>query len=115
MAKPLIPLTEANMKAIKNFIGMCRMNGLEGPAEPSFNFKDSREDIGLVIIDLYFDARGISETLWKITVRADTDVRFHDDVPAEEGQHFNYRDMYHVKTDSLELIHKNSDFKVFSW
>ncbi len=37
--KTYIPITEANKKNILNFIGMCRMNGLEGMAEPSFLFQ----------------------------------------------------------------------------
>ena len=44
MGKTYIPITEANKKNILNFIGMCRMNGLEGMAEPSFSFKDNREE-----------------------------------------------------------------------
>ena len=53
MGKTYIPITEANKKNILNFIGMCRMNGLEGMAEPSFSFKDIREDIGTVIFDVF--------------------------------------------------------------
>ena len=45
MGKTYIPITEANKKNILNFIGMCRMNGLEGMAEPSFSFKDNREEM----------------------------------------------------------------------
>ena len=48
MGKTYIPITEANKKNILNFIGMCRMNGLEGMAEPSFSFKDNREEIVVV-------------------------------------------------------------------
>ena len=43
MAKAYIELTEANIKAIKNFIGMCRMNGMENSADPTFTFKDQRD------------------------------------------------------------------------
>ena len=54
MGKTYIPITEANKKNILNFIGMCRMNGLEGMAEPSFSFKDNREEIGTVIFDVFY-------------------------------------------------------------
>lgn len=43
MGKTYIPITEANKKNILNFIGMCRMNGLEGMAEPSFLSKISEK------------------------------------------------------------------------
>jgi len=59
-------------------IGMCRMNGLEGMAEPSFSFKDIREDIGTVIFDVFYNCRGITEPSWNMTVKVDSDVRFHD-------------------------------------
>ena len=78
MGKTYIPITEANKKNILNFIGMCRMNGLEGMAEPSFSFKDIREDIGTVIFDVFYNCRGITEPSWNMTVKVDSDVRFHD-------------------------------------
>ena len=73
MGKTYIPITEANKKNILNFIGMCRMNGLEGMAEPSFSFKDIREDIGTVIFDVFYNCRGITEPSWNMTVKVDSE------------------------------------------
>ena len=44
MGKTYIPITEANKKNILNFIGMCRMNGLEGMAEPSLMYSITAEE-----------------------------------------------------------------------
>ena len=62
MGKTYIPLTEQNKKVILNFIGLCRMNGLELSGEPSFSFKDHREGIGTVMFDLFFRNNGIDAT-----------------------------------------------------
>ena len=109
MSKAYIPLTEENKKAILNFIGMCRMNGLEGPAGPSFNYKDIREGFGTVSIDLYYDSRGVTEQCWKITVRTDTEERFHDDEPSKKGETYCYRDAYTIDTGSLDIKLKSSN------
>ena len=114
MAK-YIDLSDTNLKVLKNFIGMCRMNGLEGSAVPAFNFKDIRENLGTVSFDIYYDFRGISEPCWKLTVKVDTDQRLHDDKPAHDGDQYSYVDNYVIKAGSLELEYNNSRFNVFSY
>ena len=114
MAKYL-DLSDTNVKVLKNFIGMCRMNGLEGTAAPAFNSKDIREDLGTVSFDIYYDFRGITEPCWKLTVKVDTDKRLHDDKPAQAGDQYSYVDNYVVQSGSLELEYKNSRFNVFSY
>ena len=59
MAETYIPIGENNKKAILNFIGMCRMNGLEENGEPSFTFKDPREGIGVVMFDLFYRSTNV--------------------------------------------------------
>ena len=115
MAKEYIPLSEDNIKVIKNFIGMCRMNGLEGSAAPSFNYKDIREGLGTVNLDLYYDFRGITTPCWKMTVKVDTDQRIHDDKPGSEGAQYSYVDTYVVDQGDLEIKYKNSRFNEFSF
>ena len=104
MGKTYIPITEANKKNILNFIGMCRMNGLEGMAEPSFSFKDIREDIGTVIFDVFYNCRGLTEPSWNMTVKVDSDVRFHDSAASKAGETYCYLDSYRIEKDSLEFI-----------
>ena len=87
MGKTYIPITEANKKNILNFIGMCRMNGLEGMAEPS----------------------------WNMTVKVDSDVRFHDSAASKAGETYCYLDSYRIEKDSLEFKTKTSKFNVFSF
>ena len=115
MGKTYIPITEANKKNILNFIGMCRMNGLEGMAEPSFSFKDIREDIGTVIFDVFYSCRGITEPSWNMTVKVDSDVRFHDSAASKAGETYCYLDSYRIEKDSLEFKTKTSKFNVFSF
>ena len=112
MGKTYIPITEANKKNILNFIGMCRMNGLEGMAEPSFSFKDIREDIGTVIFDVFYNCRGITEPSWNMTVKVDSDVRFHDSAASKAGETYCYLDSYRIEKDSLEFKTKTSKFNV---
>lgn len=115
MGKTYIPLSEQNKKTILNFIGMCRMSGLEKTGEPSFSFKENREDIGKVIFDLFYSNNGIAESCWSMTVRVDTSVRFHDKEQAKPGETYCYLDSYKIEEDSLELKHKTSKFNVFSF
>lgn len=115
MGKAYIPLSEANKKAILNFIAMCKMNGLEGEASPTFNFKDIREDLGTVILDLYYDFRGIDVPCWKITIKTDTECRIHDDQPAVEGETYSYVDTYQIAQGSTEFEYQKSRFSVFAF
>ncbi len=115
MAKSYIPLTEANLKVIKNFIGMCRMNGLENASEPNLTFKEEREGIGRITFDLFYRANGVTEACWNMTVKSDSEFRFHDDVPAKKGDIHCYLDSYKIETGSLDLIHKTSKFNIFAF
>lgn len=115
MAETYIPIGENNKKAILNFIGMCRMNGLEENGEPSFTFKDPREGIGIVMFDLFYRSTNVLEPCWSMTVKVDSQKRFHDNEPEEEGATYCYLDSYKISKDSLELEHKTSKFNVFSW
>ncbi len=115
MGKTYIPIGDENKKAILNFIGMCRMNGLESKGSPSFTFKDPREGIGIVMFDLFYSNSGMEEPCWNLTVKVDSQVRFHDNVPTEEGGTYCYTDSYKIKNDTLDLVHKNSRFNVFSY
>ena len=115
MSKPYIKLTEKNKKVILNFIGMCRMNGIELEGRPSMTFNDNREDIGPVKFDLFFRNDGIDKPCWSMTVKADTEVRFHDDVPAKKGDIHCYLDSYRVEEGSLELKPVSSKFNIFSF
>ncbi|MDO4978235.1 MAG: hypothetical protein Q4E53_13365 [Eubacteriales bacterium] len=116
MAKTNIPLSDNNIKFIKNFIGMCRMNGLEGPATPSFTFKEYRENLdGNVIFDIYYQMNTITEPCWNMTVKIDTSVRFHDGVASKPGETYCYLDSYRIDHGSLELITKTSKFNVFAF
>jgi len=115
MAKPYIPLSDANTKVIKNFIGMCRMNGLEGPAAPAFNFKENREGVGIVHFDMYYDFNGITEPLWKIIVKVDTDLNLVDGNKLGQGSQGSYLDSYIINAGSLDLEFKNSRFNEFKW
>ena len=116
MAKMIIPITEKNAKFIKNFIGMCRMNGLEGAAVPSFTFRDYREELdGDVIFDIYYQQNTITEPCWNMTVKIDTSVRFHDDQPSKAGETYCYLDSYRIEKGSLEFISKTSKFNVFAF
>lgn len=90
------------------------MNGLEGPEEPSISFKDNRE-IGTVNFDVFYTCKGISEPCWNMTVRVDTPVRFHDKVPAKEGDTYCYLDSYKIDSKTLEFKTKTSKFNVFSF
>lgn len=114
MGKTYIPITEENKKCIRNFIGMCRLNGLEGPAEPSFSFKDTR-DIGKVTFDIFFSCNGIVEPCWSMTVRVDSEQRFHDNVPAKSGETYCYLDSYYIEKGSLDFKTKTSKFNIFSF
>lgn len=116
MAKTNIPLTENNVKFIKNFIGMCRFNGLEGAATPSFTFKEYRENLGgNVIFDIYYQMNTVTEPCWNMTVKIDTPVRFHDNVSAKPGETYCYLDSYRIDQGSLELVTKTSKFNVFAF
>ena len=115
MAETYIPIGEKNKKAILNFIGMCRMNGLEENGEPSFTFKDPREGIGVVMFDLFYRSTNVLEPCWSMTVKVDSQKRFHDNEPEEEGATYCYLDSYKIAKDSLDLQHKTSKFIVFSW
>lgn len=115
MSTTYIPISEKNMKLILNFIGMCRMNGLEEGGEPSFTFKDPREGVGVVMFDLFYRSTSVLEPCWSMTVKVDSQSRFHDDVPEQPGETYCYLDSYKVKKDSLELEHKTSKFNVFSF
>lgn len=115
MGKTYIPITEKNKKAILNFIGMCRMSGLEGEGEPSFTFKDPREEIGTVMFDLFYRKNNVVEPCWSMTVKVDSSKRFHDDEPEEPGATYCYLDSYNITKDSLEFKHKTSKFNVFSF
>lgn len=115
MSDRYIPITDNNLKVIKNFIGLCRMNGLEGPGEPNFTFKENREGIGNIIFDLFFRNNGVSEACWCMTVKTDTPIRFHDNVPAKKGDIHCYLDSYTIAAGSLELTHKTSKFNIFSF
>lgn len=115
MAKALIPITEQNEKNIKNFIGMCRLNKLEMSGEPSFTFNDHREGVGVIKFDIYFVNNGIVDPCWNLTVRTDTEIRFHDDVPSKNGEMYCYIDAYRVEQGSLDFIHKDSKFSVFAY
>ena len=107
MGKTYIPITEANKKNILNFIGMCRMNGLEGMAEPSFSFKDNREEIGTVIFDVFYSCRGITEPSWNMTVKVDSDVRFHDSAASKAGETYCYFRFLQNRKRYLEFKTKN--------
>lgn len=115
MSKAIIPLTEANKKAITNFIATCRFNGLENASEPNFTFKEQRDGIGKVIFDLFYRDNGVDTPGWNLTVKTDTDVRFHDDVPAKKGDIYCYLDSYRIEKGSLDLKHKVSKFNIFSF
>lgn len=115
MGKTYIPLSEQNKKFILNFIGICRMGGLEQHGEPSFSFKEKREGIGTVMFDVFHRNNGITEPCWNMTVRVDTPVRFHDNTPAKPGDTYCYLDSYLIEQGSLELKHKTSKFSVFSF
>lgn len=115
MAESYIPISEKNKKVILNFIGMCRMNGLEMAEEPSFTFKENRENIGRVMFDIFFSNNGITESSWNMTVKVDSSVRFHDDVPSQPGETYCYLDSYRIDKDSLEMEHKSSKFNVFAF
>lgn len=115
MGKTYIPITEANKKNILNFIGMCRMNGLEGMAEPSFSFKDIREDIGTVIFDVFYNCRGITEPSWNMTVKVDSDVRFHDSAARKQEK----PTVIQILTESKKIVlnsrqkHQNLTYFLF--
>ena len=113
MGKTYIPITEANKKNILNFIGMCRMNGLEGMAEPSFSFKDIREDIGTVIFDVFYNCRGITEPSWNMTVKVDSDVRFHDSAASKAGETYCYLDSYRIEKIVLNSRQKHQNLTYF--
>ena len=115
MSKVYIELSDSNVKAVKNFIGMCRMNGLEGSAAPAFNFKDEREGLGTVSFDLYYDFRSFDNPCWKMTVKVDTEVKLDPKSPGTDGDQYSYLDNYAIKKDSLDLEYKNSRFNVFSY
>lgn len=115
MAKTYIPIGEKNKKFILNFIGMCRMSGIEQGGEPSFTFKDTREGVGTVIFDVFFRNNGIEAASWNMTVKLDTSVRIHDDTPAKPGETYCYLDSYRIDQGSLELKHKTSKFNVFAF
>lgn len=115
MNTPYIKLTEQNKKVILNFIGMCRMNGIEQSGKPSMTFNDVREDIGPVKFDLFFRNDGIDKPCWSMTVKADTDKRFHDNVPAKKGDIYCYLDSYRVEEGSLEIKAVTSKFNVFAF
>ena len=95
---------------------MCRMNGMEGAATPSFTFKDYREEYdGDVIFDIYFQQNTITEPCWNMTVKIDTPVRFHDGQPSKAGDTYSYLDSYRIDKGSLDLIVKTSKFNIFSF
>ena len=91
------------------------MNGLEGGAEPSISFKDIREDIGTVIFDVFYSFKGLKEPGWNMTVKVDTEVRFHDNVPAKAGETYCYLDSYRLDNKTLEMQTKTSKFNIFSF
>ncbi len=115
MSKAYIPLTESNKKIILNFIGMCRMNGIEAKGEPSMSFKEERENIGKIIFDLFFKNDKINAPCWSLTVKTDTDLRFHDNQPAKKGEIYCYLDSYRIDEGSLELKKITSKFNVFAF
>lgn len=115
MGKTYIPISEQSKKFILNFIGMCRMGGLEQTGEPSFTFKEDVENIGTVIFDVFYRNSGITEPCWSMVVKVDTPVRFHDNTPAKPGDTYCYLDSYKIESGSLELKHKTSKFNVFSF
>jgi len=115
MSKAYIPLTEQNKKIILNFIGMCRLNGIELAGEPSMSFKEDREGIGRVIFDLFFKNDKINAPCWSMTVKVDTNTRFHDNTEAKKGEMYCYLDSYRIEQGSLELNHITSKFNVFAF
>ncbi|MCD8019376.1 MAG: hypothetical protein LUF92_07270 [Clostridiales bacterium] len=116
MASTYITITENNKKVINNIIGICRMNGMEkNGADPSFTFKDVREDIGEVMFDLFYREKGMEQPCWSMTVKVDSSIRFHDDKPTVPGEIYCYLDSYKIEKGSLELKHKTSKFNVFSF
>lgn len=113
MAETYIPLTESNKKLILNFIGMCRLNGIELTGEPSMSFKERRENVGKIIFDLFFRKDQTQEPCWSMTVRVDTDIRFHDEIAGKPGEMYCYLDSYKIEQGSLELQPVASKFNVF--
>ena len=116
MAKAYIPITESNLKCIKNFIGMCRLNGLEGAAVPTFTFREYREEYdSTVIFDVYFEQSPIEEPSWKMTAKVETSTRFHDGQPSKPGESYSYLDKYRIDKGKLDLEVMTSRFNVFSF
>ncbi len=113
--KTYIEITDANKKALTNFIGLCRMNGLEGPAEPSFTHKDNRPDLGEVYFDMYYRYHGVEKPAFYLTVKVDTRNRFHDNEPAKKGAMYSYIDTYFVDPDTMEFVVRNSKFTTFNF
>ncbi|MDO5146007.1 MAG: hypothetical protein Q4D60_03300 [Eubacteriales bacterium] len=115
MSATYIPISEENKKLILNFIGMCRLSGLENGGEPSFTFRDNREGVGVVMFDLFYRSTGIEEPCWNMTVKVDASTRFHDEEPDKPGETYCYLDAYKIAKDSLELEHKTSKFNIFAF
>lgn len=116
MAKTFIPIMENDLKCIKNFIGMCRFNGLEGAAIPTFTFREYREEYDSnVIFDIYFEQSPVEEPSWKMTVKVETSNRFHDSVGSKPGESYSYLDKYRIDKDTLDLEVLSSRFNVFSF
>ncbi len=116
MGKTYIPISDNNLKIIKNFIGLCRMNGLEGPAVPTFTFREFRPEYESdVIFDLYFEQSPVEEPCWKMTVKVQTGNRFHDGIASKPGETYSYLDKYRIEKAKLDLDVMSSRFNVFAF
>ena len=116
MAETFIPIRENNLKCIRNFIGLCRMNGLEGDAVPTFTFKEYREEYdSVVVFDIYYDSNPFEEPSWKMTVKVETNKRFHDGVASKPNESYTYLDKYRIEKGKLDLESLTSRFNVFSF
>ena len=62
-----------------------------------------------------YNCRGITEPSWNMTVKVDSDVRFHDSAASKAGETYCYLDSYRIEKDSLEFKTKTSKFNVFSF
>lgn len=90
------------------------MNGLEG-GRTIILFQRYQRRHGTVIFDVFYNCRGITEPSWNMTVKVDSDVRFHDSAASKAGETYCYLDSYRIEKDSLEFKTKTSKFNVFSF